>query len=177
MEASSHGLAQHRLDGVRLAAAALTNITRDHMDYHSDHDEYVAAKLRLFHDVLPRGGTAVLNADDPIYPLARVLAPGRRVISVGRNKDADLRLLETSYRADGQDISFTWGGQSLEASLMSSSPATIRSSLCLARESSSSLNKRTTAISSLGGLKKFLLPLIMKLPAGKNKPVGAVFDT
>ena len=56
MEASSHGLAQHRLDGVRLAAAALTHITRDHLDYHASFEDYVAAKLRLFGAVLPEGG-------------------------------------------------------------------------------------------------------------------------
>ena len=117
MEASSHGLAQHRLDGVRLTAAALTNITRDHMDYHKDHDDYVGAKMRLFHEVLPHAGTAVLNADDPVFALARMASPGRRVISVGRNPDAALRLVDTRYRADGQDISFTWAGQDHEASL------------------------------------------------------------
>ena len=65
MEASSHGLAQHRLDGVRLAAGGLTNISRDHMDYHLDYDDYVGAKLRLFHSVLPAGAAVVANSDDP----------------------------------------------------------------------------------------------------------------
>ena len=84
MEASSHGLAQFRLDGVRLTAAGLTNITRDHMDYHRDHDDYVGAKMRLFHSVLPEGGTSVLNADDPVFGLARVTSPARNVLPVGR---------------------------------------------------------------------------------------------
>lgn len=110
MEASSHGLAQHRVDGVRFRAAGLTNITRDHMDYHRDHDDYVAAKLRLFHDVLLPGGTAVLNADDPAFPLARMVSPARDVLAVGRSADADLRLTGTAYRPDGQDITFTWQG-------------------------------------------------------------------
>ena len=117
MEASSHGLAQHRLDGVRLAAAALTNITRDHMDYHKDHDDYVGAKMRLFHEVLPVGGTAVLNADDPVFSLARVASPAREVLAVGRADHADLRLVETAYRTDGQDITFTWKGSRHQASL------------------------------------------------------------
>ena len=97
MEASSHGLAQHRLDGVALAAAALTNITRDHMDYHASHEDYVAAKLRLFGEVLPGDGTAVLNADDPVFARARKVAVGRgqRVISVGRAVGADLAILAT----------------------------------------------------------------------------------
>lgn len=108
MEASSHGLAQHRVDGVRFAAAGLTNITRDHMDYHEDHDDYVGAKLRLFHDVLPPNGVAVLNIDDPVFPLARMCLAGRPLISVGRSGGATLRLTKSQFRADGQDISFVW---------------------------------------------------------------------
>ena len=55
MEASSHGLDQSRLDGVRLTAAAFTNLTRDHLDYHGSLEAYRAAKLRLFADLLPEG--------------------------------------------------------------------------------------------------------------------------
>lgn len=67
MEASSHGLDQYRLDGVRLEAAAFTNLTRDHLDYHQTDEAYFAAKLRLFSKVLPAGKTAVLNQDDARY--------------------------------------------------------------------------------------------------------------
>ena len=62
-EASSHGLDQHRLDGVRLKAAAFTNLGRDHLDYHPTMEAYLAAKLRLFSELLPADGTAVINAD------------------------------------------------------------------------------------------------------------------
>ena len=72
MEASSHGLAQKRLDGVRLAAGAFTNLTRDHMDYHATIEDYLAAKLRLFRDILPFGAPAVIDADSDIAP--RVVA-------------------------------------------------------------------------------------------------------
>jgi len=65
LEASSHGLAQHRLDGVRLRAAAFTNISRDHLDYHPDFESYFAAKMRLFEDVLPAGAPAVIDIDRP----------------------------------------------------------------------------------------------------------------
>ena len=66
LEASSHGLMQHRLDGVRVSLAAFTNLTRDHLDYHGDMEEYLAAKLRLFTEILGPEGTAVINADgDP----------------------------------------------------------------------------------------------------------------
>ncbi|MEL7470676.1 MAG: UDP-N-acetylmuramoyl-L-alanyl-D-glutamate--2,6-diaminopimelate ligase [Pseudomonadota bacterium] len=117
MEASSHGLAQYRIDGVRYAAAGLTNITRDHMDYHSDQDDYVGAKLRLFHSVLPRDGVAVLNSDDPVFPLARMSLAGRPMISVGRSGGAMLRLTKTRFRADGQDISFVWKNEVYSAAL------------------------------------------------------------
>src|SRR5438270_744071 len=62
-EASSHGLDQHRLDGVRVAAGAFTNLSRDHMDYHPTVEHYLAAKLRLFSDLVVDGGAAVVAAD------------------------------------------------------------------------------------------------------------------
>jgi UDP-N-acetylmuramyl-tripeptide synthetase/UDP-N-acetylmuramoyl-tripeptide--D-alanyl-D-alanine ligase len=85
MEASSHGLDQYRLDGVRLSAAAFTNITRDHMDYHHTPEAYFAAKRRLFSDLLPADGTAVLNADDAAFAPLKEIAEGRgiRVLSYG----------------------------------------------------------------------------------------------
>ena len=63
MEASSHGLDQHRLDGVRLSAGGFTNLTRDHLDYHPTLEAYRDAKLRLFTDLLPPGAAAVVEAD------------------------------------------------------------------------------------------------------------------
>ncbi len=65
MEASSHGLDQHRLDGVRFSAGAFTNITRDHLDYHPTFEDYFQAKLRLFRELLPPGAPAVIDADSP----------------------------------------------------------------------------------------------------------------
>lgn len=117
MEASSHGLAQYRVDGVRFSAAGLTNITRDHLDYHKDQDDYVGAKMRLFHSVLPRDGVAVLNADDPVFPLARMALAGRRLIPVGRSAGAMLRLTKSVFRSDGQDIHFVWKNEVYRASL------------------------------------------------------------
>jgi UDP-N-acetylmuramoyl-L-alanyl-D-glutamate--2,6-diaminopimelate ligase len=66
IEASSQGLDQRRVDGVRFAAVAFTNLSRDHLDYHEDMDSYRDAKLRLFTDLLAPNGTAVVNSDDPV---------------------------------------------------------------------------------------------------------------
>jgi UDP-N-acetylmuramoyl-L-alanyl-D-glutamate--2,6-diaminopimelate ligase len=89
MEASSHGLDQHRLDGVRLAAAAFTNLGRDHMDYHPTVQEYFGAKMRLFTELLPKGGPAVIFADDHWSAKAIEAAKSARanVLTVGRHGD------------------------------------------------------------------------------------------
>jgi len=81
MEASSHGLDQYRLDGVRLTVAGFTNLTRDHLDYHQTLGAYRAAKLRLFTDLLPEGAAAVVNADMEAETLRalRTIAQARRL--------------------------------------------------------------------------------------------------
>ena len=106
LEASSHGLAQYRLDGVRVAAAAFTNVTRDHMDYHVDGDAYFEAKAGLFERVMAADGTAVLNADDArVASLAeRCRVRGQRVLTFGTGA-ADLRLLTRRDTDTGQDLS------------------------------------------------------------------------
>ena len=111
MEASSHGLDQKRLDGVRLSAAALTNIARDHLDYHADPARYGAAKRRLFEEVLA-DGVAVLNADDDSYQALAVTcrANGHRIIGYGRN-GAEIRLIERSEREGGQQVRVEVAGQ------------------------------------------------------------------
>jgi len=105
------------VDGVRYRAAALTNITRDHMDYHRDHDDYVAAKLRLFHEVLPGDGAIVVNADDPVFPLVRMAARGRAVLPVGRSAEAMLRITKTAFHKDGQDVAFVFKNEAYRTHL------------------------------------------------------------
>src|SRR5690606_11623112 len=89
MEASSHGLDQRRLDGVRLSAGGFTNLGRDHMDYHPTVEDYLRAKLRLFDTLLPKGAPAVIFADDrwskPTIDAAK--AAGLNVLTVGRHGD------------------------------------------------------------------------------------------
>lgn len=86
-EASSHGLDQFRLDGVRISAGGFTNLSRDHMDYHPDLAHYLAAKLRLFRDLIPQGGAAVISADHDCSQEVIDAARHRklRLITVGRN--------------------------------------------------------------------------------------------
>jgi UDP-N-acetylmuramoyl-L-alanyl-D-glutamate--2,6-diaminopimelate ligase len=107
MEASSHGLDQFRLDGVRLAAGAFTNLTRDHLDYHATLENYRAAKLRLFTELLPKGAPAVAStALDPqslaeLHEIARTR--GLRLLTVGEGGDA-VRILRATPRTDGQAL-------------------------------------------------------------------------
>lgn len=95
LEASSHGLDQRRLDGVRFAAGAFTNLGRDHLDYHPTREDYFAAKLRLFGELLPDGAPVVVEADEP--ESARVAEVSRQrglpVFGVGRAGDA-IRLID-----------------------------------------------------------------------------------
>ena len=98
MEASSHGLDQHRLDGVRLAAGGFTNLGRDHMDYHPTVEAYHAAKMRLFTDLLPKSAPAVVFADDAWSEATETVAraAGLGVLTVGR-KGRFLRLKRAEH--------------------------------------------------------------------------------
>jgi UDP-N-acetylmuramyl-tripeptide synthetase len=106
MEASSHGLAQRRLDGVRLSAAAFTNFTQDHLDYHATFDAYFSAKAGLFTRVLPEDGVAVVNIDDAKGMEIEGLCAERGidVMRVGRSDAADLRIIGQRFDATGQDL-------------------------------------------------------------------------
>jgi UDP-N-acetylmuramoyl-L-alanyl-D-glutamate--2,6-diaminopimelate ligase len=118
LEASSHGIDQRRLDGVRLAAAAFLNLTQDHLDYHGDMASYQAAKLRLFDTLLPRGAPAVLNADSPAFPAfaaAAVLA-GADLITFGV-EGRDLRLASRQARPGGQVLGIEHAGRTWRVDL------------------------------------------------------------
>ncbi len=120
MEASSHGLDQFRLDGVRLAAGAFTNLTRDHLDYHGDMAAYRAAKLRLFAELLPDGAPAVActTLDTETMAALQALARSRRIDlrTVGEGGTA-LRLIAATPRPDGQVLRLMAGGAEREVML------------------------------------------------------------
>lgn len=105
MEASSHGLSQYRLDGVRVAAAGFTSFSRDHLDYHKDEADYLAAKSRLFSEVVTRGGTAVLNADIPEFTALQAAAQDNdlKIWSYGET-GADIKILSVDPVPSGQDV-------------------------------------------------------------------------
>ncbi len=118
MEASSHGLTQHRLDGAQLCAAAFTNLTHDHLDYHGSKEAYFNAKAGLFDRVLPRGRTAVIcMLSGAGAEMAEVAAKrGQRVISVG-GRGSSLALLQQQFTRGGQLLRFSWDGRIYESAL------------------------------------------------------------
>jgi UDP-N-acetylmuramoyl-L-alanyl-D-glutamate--2,6-diaminopimelate ligase len=105
LEASSHGLAQYRLDGVRIAAGAFTNVTRDHLDYHPSFEDYFTAKARLFRELLLPGAAAVINADVPQAGELEDIARARRLqlFTVGY-KGKGLRILASRRDGFGQQL-------------------------------------------------------------------------
>ena len=118
MEASSHGLDQYRLDGVRLKAAAFTNLTRDHLDYHGDMQAYGAAKLRLFTEILPEDGTAVINMDSEAGPRFAEACARRGVRVLGYGKaGAELRLIDTRATPSGQELRLEVSGRAVTVAL------------------------------------------------------------
>jgi UDP-N-acetylmuramoyl-L-alanyl-D-glutamate--2,6-diaminopimelate ligase len=112
LEASSHGLDQHRLDGVRVTAAAFTNLSRDHMDYHPTVEHYLAAKLRLFTDLAPEGGPAVIAADHEHSAAVIAAARARKldVMTVGRHGEG-IRLVDAAIDGFGQRMTIEHQGQ------------------------------------------------------------------
>jgi len=112
IEASSHGLDQHRLDGVTISACGFTNITRDHMDYHPSFEDYLAAKLRLFTEVVKEDGVAVVNADalhaERFIDAAK--ARGLKLITVGRKGDT-IHLDRREDRGGAQALTLHHGGK------------------------------------------------------------------
>ena len=164
LEASSHGLAQSRLDGLRLAAAGFTNLSRDHLDYHVSFDAYRAAKLRLFDELLPPGGTAVLNADSPEYGLfaEACQARGCPVIDYGRNA-RELRLVSVEPDPHGQVGELVAFGETRRQRFGLIGEFQIANALCAAGLVVGGGDDPCAAIDALGTL---------EAPPGRMQPVG-----
>jgi UDP-N-acetylmuramoyl-L-alanyl-D-glutamate--2,6-diaminopimelate ligase len=118
IEASSHGLDQFRLEGLRIAAAAFTNITRDHLDYHASFEAYFAAKLRLFESLVEPGAAAVIDADhahaDAVAAAAKMR--GLAVVTVGR-KGSGILLKESVIDGFAQKVMLEYGGRTFRVQL------------------------------------------------------------
>jgi UDP-N-acetylmuramoyl-L-alanyl-D-glutamate--2,6-diaminopimelate ligase len=118
LEASSHGLQQRRVDGIAFAAGAFTNISRDHLDYHASFEDYFAQKLRLFTELLPDGGGAVVDVDSEagarVAEIAR--ARGLKLLTVGREGQS-LRLASADIDGFGQVLAVEHDGKSYKLRL------------------------------------------------------------
>jgi UDP-N-acetylmuramoyl-L-alanyl-D-glutamate--2,6-diaminopimelate ligase len=118
LEASSHGLDQYRLDGVRVSAGAFTNLSRDHMDYHPTVEHYLAAKLRLFTDLIVNGGAAVISADHEHSQAVIDAARKRklRIVTVGRNGEG-IKLVDAAVDGFAQKLTLEHGGKRYQVRL------------------------------------------------------------
>ena len=105
LEASSHGLDQYRLDGLRMSAGGFTNLSHDHLDYHPTVADYFNAKMRLFEELLPKGAPAVINVDTPkgLEAAERCKARGLDLWSVGRGGET-IRVLNVLREGSGQHL-------------------------------------------------------------------------
>ena len=138
LEASSHGLDQKRLDGVRLAAGAFTNLTRDHMDYHATAADYLAAKLRLFRELLPDGAPAIVDADNDVASsvIEAARERGLSLFSVGAKGEA-IRLASVDRAGLASTLELDFGGRRRRVALplpgdFQISNALVAAGLCIA---------------------------------------------
>lgn len=154
MEASSHGLDQRRLDGVKLAAGAFTNLGRDHMDYHPTVEDYLNAKLRLFDTLLPKGAPAVIFADDQWSDpaIAAAKKAGLDVLTVGR-KGAFLTIKRVEHERHRQRAEVTADGALYEIDLPLAGDFQIYNALVAAGLAISTGTSADKALSALEHLK------------------------
>jgi len=157
MEASSHGLDQYRLDGVRLAAAAFTNLSHDHLDYHASEADYLAAKARLFGEILMPGATAVLNADAAVFDALNEICAGRglKVLSYGK-AGSDLRLNACIANSNGQHLELTVLGRDYAVELPLSGAFQVENAVCalgLVLACGADTDRAVEALGTLEGIK------------------------
>jgi UDP-N-acetylmuramoyl-L-alanyl-D-glutamate--2,6-diaminopimelate ligase len=169
MEASSHGLDQFRLDGVRLAAGAFTNLTRDHLDYHGSEDAYRAAKLRLFDALLPAGAPVVAHSQmDPVTLTALAGIAVRRRLDLRTVGEAGtaIRLLAAEPRPDGQILRVAVAGVRHE--MLLPLPGRFQADNALIAAALASALGQRDALDHLGSLRgvRGRLELAARLPNG-----------
>lgn len=157
MEASSIGIEQYRLDGVRLSAAGFTNLTRDHLDYHDTMESYLHAKRRLFGELLPEGATAIVNADTPEFADIEKLCKSRNIACWGYGSEGkELRLLARDILPEGQALSLEIFGQKFDLLLPLVGEFQAMNMLCacglVLSESAALADRVVEAMSSVSGV-------------------------
>lgn len=169
MEASSHGLDQHRLDGVTIETAGFTNLSRDHLDYHGSMEAYLAAKSMLFDRVLPPGGTAVLNADAPEFTHLSELCSrrGHRLIGYG-TQAKELVLRDLIPLPHGQRLKLTVLGRDHDIDLPLAGRFQCMNALCalgMAIGTGADPDEAAASLERLGGVRG-RLELVAHHPSG-----------
>jgi len=131
IEASSHGLDQHRLDGVRITAAAFTNLSRDHLDYHKTMGAYLDSKLRLFSELLRQGGTAIVDAGSEQYDkITKIVRDrGLLMLTYGR-KDGDIRCTEAILKGEAWSLTIQAFGTAYKTDFALPGAYQINNALC-----------------------------------------------
>jgi UDP-N-acetylmuramoyl-L-alanyl-D-glutamate--2,6-diaminopimelate ligase len=173
IEATSHGIVLNRLDFVKIKLAAFTNLSRDHLDYHKTMEEYLAAKLKLFTELLPESSPVVLNADIPEYAML-VQKCGERhhkIISYGE-RGKEIRLLSFTPQAKGQNLHLEVMGKEYKVTLPLIGSFQVWNSLCalgLAIGSGAEPDKAIAELEKLSGV-----PGRLQL-IGHTKTGGTVF--
>ncbi len=157
MEASSIGLHQHRLDGVKVKAAAYTNLSWDHIDYHADMDNYFESKMRLFAEILAADGTAVLNADTPEFEKLKALVKKRgcKTLSYG-HKAKDLKILASEALPGGKKLKLSVLGREYDMNFPVVGSFQVMNALCalglVVAEHPGDENFVAKAVNALSGL-------------------------
>lgn len=153
MEASSHGLDQFRLDAVSVSAAGFTNLSHEHLDYHSSMDAYRAAKARLFSDILRPDGVAVLNADSPDYDAMAAQCAGRTILDYGMKARA-LKIVALAPAPHGQSLTLDIRGRRYAVDVPLVGAFMVMNALCaLGLVLASGQADEARAVAALGTLK------------------------
>lgn len=174
IEASSHGLHQYRLDGVMISAAAFTNLTHEHLDYHKTYENYRAAKGRLFSDLLPQGKEAVLNADSKEFSYYQKICSdrGQTVLSFG-HQGKDLKILERNPHPQGQNVSVEAFGTTYQLDLPLVGEFQLMNVLCAAGLCLSQMPDREDAVKDIFEICQSLQPVRGRMELISGHPENA----
>ena len=175
MEASSHGLDQYRLEGVTLAAGALTNISRDHLDYHGRMQAYRRAKLRLFEELLPEGAAAVASYEMPEQELVAAIAVRRRLTFQTYGIEAgDIYCPRATITGTGWQLTLSVAGRTIEAELPLPGRFQLQNALCALALAIGCGADPETAAAALSGLQS--VPGRMEVAARLANGAAAIVD-